>query len=91
MAASVMATPASIAQATQAMRTPPPAASPAIHRTPPPPAPPPLGPGAVVSVRWADGNRYQGKVLQASGQQALVAFSNGAQHWIDMQYLSPGG
>jgi hypothetical protein len=55
---------------------------------PPPPSPPAYGPGALVLVHWADGNRYPGTVLQASGRQVLVAFPSGMQQWVDLQYVS---
>jgi len=57
---------------------------------PPPPSPPAYGPGALVLVHWADGNRYPGTVLQASGRQVLVAFPSGMQQWVDLQYVSSG-
>jgi hypothetical protein len=53
-----------------------------------PSRPPPYGPGALVLVHWADGNRYPGTVLQATGNQVLVAFPNGAQQWVDLTYIS---
>lgn len=50
-----------------------------------------LHPGTMVLVYWANGQRYHGTVLQASGTQVLVAFPNGQQHWVDMRYVSTGG
>jgi hypothetical protein len=49
-----------------------------------------FGPGALVLVKWADGNRYPGTVLQVAGTQLLVSFPDGQQHWVDMKYVSPG-
>jgi hypothetical protein len=87
MAASVWANP-SVPAPAAGIRTPPPPAPPA-NRTPPPPAPT-YAPGSTVLVRWGDGQQYRGKVVQMAGKQALVAFSNGAQHWIDVSYLAHG-
>jgi hypothetical protein len=88
MAASVWASP-SVPAPASGIRTPPPPA-PQVPRSAPPAAPG-YAPGAVVLVRWGDGKQYPGKVMQAQGKQALVAFSNGAQHWIDVSYLSRSG
>jgi len=54
------------------------------------PVPHGFGPGALVLVHWADGNRYPGTVLQVAGTQLLVSFPNGQQHWVDMKYVSSG-
>jgi hypothetical protein len=89
MAASVWASP-SVPAPASGICTPPPPAAPQVYRSTPPAAPG-YGPGAVVLVRWGDGKQYQGKVIQAQGKQALIAFSNGAQHWIDVSYLSQAG
>ncbi len=43
--------------------------------------------GNDVLVKWADGNKYPGKVVQAAPGQSLVEFSNGNQQWIAEQYL----
>jgi hypothetical protein len=51
----------------------------------------PMAPGTMVLVYWSNGNRYPGTVLRAAGTQVLVAFPNGQQHWVDMQYVSIGG
>jgi hypothetical protein len=59
---------------------------------PPPGAPPPaggLGPGSRVLVTWSDGNRYPASVVQVATGQCLCAFSNGQQHWIAMQWVTP--
>jgi hypothetical protein len=48
------------------------------------------GPGALVLVHWADGNRYPATVLQNSGGQVLVAFPSGQQQWVDVHYVSSG-
>ena len=49
-----------------------------------------FAPGARVLVQWSDGNRYPGTVAQEANGQYLIAFGNGAQHWVSLQYLSPG-
>jgi hypothetical protein len=46
-------------------------------------------PGARVNVTWSNGQRYPGTVQQTSGTQCLVAFPDGQQHWVDMQYVAP--
>lgn len=47
-------------------------------------------PGARVNVTWSNGQRYPATVSQISGTQCLVIFPDGQQHWVEMQYLSPG-
>lgn len=47
-------------------------------------------PGARVHVTWSNGQRYPATVTQVTGSQCLVVFPDGQQHWVDMQYLSPG-
>ncbi|MBX3228563.1 MAG: hypothetical protein KIT84_07915 [Labilithrix sp.] len=64
----------------------------------PPPqwgAPPPgygfqIVPGARVQVTWSNGQRYPATVSQVNGPQCLVVFPDGQQHWVQLQYLSPG-
>jgi hypothetical protein len=59
---------------------------------PPTGAPPPVGglaPGSRVLVTWSDGNRYPASVVQVAPGQCLIALSNGQQHWIAMQWLTP--
>lgn len=60
----------------------------------PPPAQAPYGfgyaPGARVNVTWSNGQRYPATVSQVSGPRCLVVFPDGQQHWVDMQYLTPG-
>jgi hypothetical protein len=51
---------------------------------------PAYGPGALVLVHWADGHRYPATVLQAVGNQVLVAFPSGQQQWVDIAYVSSG-
>jgi hypothetical protein len=46
-------------------------------------------PGAQVQVTWANGQRYPGTVQQVSGGQCLVAFPDGQQHWVPLQYVAP--
>ena len=46
-------------------------------------------PGARVQVTWANGQRYPGTIHQLVGQQALVVFPDGQQHWVDLQYVAP--
>jgi hypothetical protein len=47
-------------------------------------------PGSRVYVTWSNGQRYPATVNQVSGSQCLVVFPDGQQHWVEMQYLSPG-
>jgi len=47
-------------------------------------------PGSRVHVTWSNGQRYPATVSQVSGSQCLVVFPDGQQHWVEMQYLSPG-
>lgn len=76
--------------------------APAMPAPPAPPAgpmpqPPPFGysapfgyaPGSRVTVTWSNGQRYPGTVQQVSGSQCLVAFPDGQQHWVEMQYVAP--
>jgi hypothetical protein len=49
-----------------------------------------FGPGALVLVYWADGNRYPGTVVQAAPNHVYVVFPNGQQHWIDVRYVTSG-
>jgi hypothetical protein len=49
-----------------------------------------FAPGARVHVTWSNGQRYPATVNQVSGSQCLVVFPDGQQHWVEMQYLSPG-
>jgi hypothetical protein len=62
--------------------------------TPQPYAPPASGygfaPGSRVQVTWSNGQRYPGTVQQLSGTQCLVAFPDGQQHWVEMQFVSAG-
>ncbi len=48
-------------------------------------------PGTRVLVTWSTGQRYPATVQQVTGTQLLVLFPDGQQHWVDMQYVSPGG
>jgi len=45
--------------------------------------------GSQVLVRWTDGSRYPGHVVQTSEAQHLVEFSDGARYWIHASYVSP--
>jgi hypothetical protein len=47
-------------------------------------------PGSRVHVTWSNGQRYPATVGQVSGTQCLVVFPDGQQHWVEMQFLSPG-
>ena len=47
-------------------------------------------PGTRVHVTWSNGQRYPATVSQVTGAQCLVVFPDGQQHWVEMQYLSPG-
>jgi hypothetical protein len=47
-------------------------------------------PGARVHVTWSNGQRYPATVSQVNGTQCLVVFPDGQQHWVEMQFLSPG-
>lgn len=47
-------------------------------------------PGSRVQVTWSNGQRYPATINQMSGSQCLVVFPDGQQHWVDVQYLSPG-
>lgn len=47
-------------------------------------------PGANVQVTWSNGVRYPATVQQVNGNMCLVAFPDGQQHWVDLQYVSPG-
>ena len=51
-------------------------------------APSPVAPGARVWVTWANGQRYPATVQQVAGNQCLVAFPDGQQHWVDVGYVS---
>jgi hypothetical protein len=51
---------------------------------------PAFAPGARVHVTWSNGQRYPATVSQTSGTQCLVVFPDGQQHWVEMQYLTPG-
>jgi hypothetical protein len=85
--------PASVPNPYAPTRPPPPvapAAQPFAPQAPPMGMMGSVGPGAMVLVHWADGNRYPGTVLQAASGQLLVAFPNGQQQWIDARYVSPG-
>lgn len=57
-----------------------------------PPAPPFGGyvPGARVQVTWSNGHRYPATIQQVAGGQVLVVFPDGQQHWVALQYVSPG-
>jgi hypothetical protein len=92
MASSVMKSPADAKATTNPpivpWNVPAPIAPPPAQATPAPRYG--FAPGTVVLVQWADGNRYPGTVLQASGTQLLVAFPNGQQHWVDARYVSTG-
>ncbi len=75
----------------------PPQQAPAQQVAPPPQqapwgvqSPAAFGVGARVLVQWADGNRYPATVSQAAPGQCLVAFPDGRQQWIEVQYLSSG-
>lgn len=76
----------------------PPAAPWSAHTPAGPHAPPSYGypsfgyaPGTRVLVTWSTGQRYPATVQQVTGTQCLVLFPDGQQHWVDMQYVSPGG
>ena len=47
-------------------------------------------PGSRVHVTWSNGQRYPATINQMSGTQCLVVFPDGQQHWVEMQYISPG-
>jgi hypothetical protein len=47
-----------------------------------------IGPGSMVTVQWADGNRYPGAVTQLQQGQCLVAFPDGRQVWVPQQYVA---
>ncbi len=47
-------------------------------------------PGSRVHVTWSNGQRYPATINQVSGTQCLVVFPDGQQHWVEMQYISPG-
>ncbi|MEO7093956.1 MAG: hypothetical protein ABI175_11945 [Polyangiales bacterium] len=47
-----------------------------------------IGPGAMVTVQWSDGNRYPGAVTQSQQGQCLVAFPDGRQVWVPEQYVA---
>jgi len=49
-----------------------------------------FAPGARVNVTWSNGQRYPATVSQVSGTKVLVVFPDGQQHWVEMQYLTPG-
>jgi hypothetical protein len=49
-----------------------------------------FAPGARVNVTWSNGQRYPATVSQVSGTQCLVVFPDGQQHWVEMQYVTPG-
>jgi len=57
-------------------------------------APPSYGfqyaPGSRVQVTWSNGQRYPATVSQINGLQCLVVFPDGQQHWVQLQYLTPG-
>jgi hypothetical protein len=55
-----------------------------------PAAAPGFPPGSRVQVKWSNGQRYPATVSQVNGQQHLVRFPDGQQHWVDVQYLTPG-
>ena len=38
---------------------------------------------------WSDGNRYPALVKDARPDQLLLAFSNGQEHWVGKQYVTP--
>lgn len=46
-------------------------------------------PGARVNVTWSNGMQYPATVQQVTGGRCLVAFPDGQQHWVDMQYVAP--
>jgi hypothetical protein len=48
----------------------------------------PFHPGAQVMVLWANRQRYRGTVQQVVPPRVLVAFPDGQQHWVEMQYVS---
>lgn len=92
--------PPSLVQPPAPVPPPPPHAHAPVQPQPPAwgwsaPAPPsPYGfgyaPGARVNVTWSNGQRYPATVHQVSGTQCLVVFPDGQQHWVEMQYLTPG-
>jgi hypothetical protein len=53
-----------------------------------PPMAPAFAPGARVWVTWANGQRYPATVQQLAGNQCLVVFPDGQQHWVDVSYVS---
>ena len=53
-----------------------------------PPASAPFGVGAQVFVQWSDGQRYPGTVRELGPDQLQISFSNGATHWVPLQYVS---
>jgi hypothetical protein len=52
------------------------------------PAPQGFAPGTRVWVTWSNGQRYPGTVHQVAGNQCLVRFDDGQQHWVEAPYLS---
>jgi hypothetical protein len=92
MASSVMNTPGDPAATGRAAPTPWNAANAAtpVPYGPTPAVPPPYMPGSMVLVHWSNGQRYPGTVLSLAGSQVLVAFPNGQQHWVDVQYVVRG-
>jgi hypothetical protein len=41
-----------------------------------------IGPGMTVFVKWSDGNKYPGSVVQVQNGQVLITFQNGQQQWV---------
>jgi capsular polysaccharide biosynthesis protein len=54
-------------------------------------APAPFVAGQSVLVPWSDGQRYPAVVREVQPSQVLVAFANGATHWVPLHYLVPSG
>jgi hypothetical protein len=44
-------------------------------------------PGDAVQVSWSDGNKYPGQIVESKGDQALIAFPNGQQQWIETRWV----
>ena len=54
-------------------------------------APAPFVAGQSVLVPWSDGQRYPRVVREVQPSQVRVAFSNGATHWVPLEYVTASG
>ncbi len=52
---------------------------------------PPVAVGEGCVVKWSDGHRYPGQVVEAGKGQCLIAFGNGARHWVPNSEISNNG